>query len=886
MPEKAPSTVRDAAPPPSKKRKQSPPTAPATTAPQPTIPTLFKSDIHPTPKRPRSKTSTPAPPTTPSTTTTTTTTTIVTQATMLNFPSSTAAPTIIDLTASPPPPPPPASAPRPPPFQPHAGTRKLQIKNLRKTTRADPDAYFNTTWGALDAALAAIFAGVKIAASLEELYRGVENICRAERGPQLADRLRKRMDAHVAGKLKAEVVVGVGSSEAVKEVEKAWRKWNEQLEMIRSIFLYLDRSYLLPSVKDKPIEAIGLDIFRKHIATDPNIEPLFLRGIFALIDIDRRTDADQPHNVPLLHSCVRMVSNLGMYNHAFEPQFITFSRAYFSQLAAAESASQPLATYLRTTSTQLDRETARCDRFALEQSTKRDLIAIIEDEMVRKRLATLTDTRAVGELLTARHQQPLALLYTLLSRVGPAGDVLRPAWEAHIAATGTAIVQDDERTEEMVPRLLQFKHALDQTLAHSFHKCETLSYALREAFARFINARRPGASSAANSKPAEMVAKFVDLLLRTGTKGLPATTPPEMCALAAQAGDDDAQLAFMLEWVLDLFRFIQGKDVFEAFYKKDLARRLLMGRSASADAERMMITKLKTECGAGFTHNLEGMFKDVDLSREAVASFKSRTGSASSSSSSSVDLYVNILSQAAWPSYPEVPISVPRDIAAATEAFEAFYVSKHSGRKLVWRHNLSHCVLKAAFPKGNKELVLSAFQAVVLLLFNDLPTTTTTAAAATPTSLSFTDLLAATGLPADQLARTLQSLACAKHRVLSKSPRGRDVAPTDRFVVNTAFTEGKFRVKINQIQLKETKEENRETHEGVARDRQYETQAAVIRIMKGRKKVRHAELVAMVIEQTKGRGVLEMADIKRNIERLIDKEYMERVEDNVYVYVA
>ncbi|RPB15968.1 ubiquitin ligase subunit CulD [Morchella conica CCBAS932] len=768
------------------------------------------------------------------------------------------------------------------PTTPHAGARKLQIKNLRKPTRGDPDAYFTATWGALDAALGAIFAGVKIAASLEELYRGVENICRAERGQQLAERLRRRMDAYVGGKLKAEVEVGVDGGEVVREVERAWRRWNEQLGMIRSIFLYLDRSYLLPSIKEKPIETIGLDIFRKHIATDATLEPLFLRGIFILIDTDRRTDSDgatpaQSHNIPLLLSCIRMISNLGMYNHAFEPQFITFSRTYFSQLAAAESSSQPLSSYLRTTSTQLEHETARCDRFTLEQSTKRDLIAVIEDEMVRKRLTTLTDTASVGALLTARDQHPLALLYTLLTRVGSAGDALRPAWEAHITATGTGIVQDDERTEEMVPRLLQFKHALDQILSQSFHKCETLSYALRESFAKFINARRPGASAAANSKPAEMIAKFVDLLLRTGTKGLPATTSQEMCALAARAGDDDAQLAFMLEWVLDLFRFIQGKDVFEAFYKKDLARRLLMGRSASADAERMMITKLKTECGAGFTHNLEGMFKDVDLSREAVASFKSRTGSSGASSGSDVDLYVNILSQAAWPSYPEVPIAIPRDIAAHTEAFEAFYVSKHSGRKLVWRHNLSHCVLRASFPKGNKELVLSAFQAVVLLLFNDVP-------AGTP--LSFADLLAATSLPADQLARTLQSLACAKHRVLAKSPRGRDVGVGDRFVVNTAFSEGKFRVKINQIQLKETKEENRETHEGVARDRQYETQAAVIRIMKGRKKVRHAELVGLVIEQTRNRGVLEVADIKRNIERLIDKEYMERVEDNVYVYVA
>ena len=66
----------------------------------------------------------------------------------------------------------------------------------------------------------------------------------------------------------------------------------------------------------------------------------------------------------------------------------------------------------------------------------------------------------------------------------------------------------------------------------------------------------------------------------------------------------------------------QGKDVFEAFYKKDLAKRLLLGRSASADAEKGMLTKLKAECGAAFTNKLEGMFKDCDLSRDIMASFR------------------------------------------------------------------------------------------------------------------------------------------------------------------------------------------------------------------------------------------------------------------------
>ena len=75
---------------------------------------------------------------------------------------------------------------------------------------------------------------------------------------------------------------------------------------------------------------------------------------------------------------------------------------------------------------------------------------------------------------------------------------------------------------------------------------------------------------------------------------------------------------------------VQGKDVFEAFYKKDLAKRLLLGKSSSTDAEKTMITKLKAECGSQFTNKLEGMFKDVDLSRDIMISFRTSVYSAPS----------------------------------------------------------------------------------------------------------------------------------------------------------------------------------------------------------------------------------------------------------------
>lgn len=181
------------------------------------------------------------------------------------------------------------------------------------------------------------------------------------------------------------------------------------------------------------------------------------------------------------------------------------------------------------------------------------------------------------------------------------------------------------------------------------------------------------------------------------------------------------------------------------------------------------------------------------------------------------------------------------------EVFKLFYLGKHSGRKLQWQPTLGHAVLKAEFKEvrlwldpllhseatlrshsllilqGKKELQVSLFQTLVLLMFNE------------GEEFSVEEIRAATGIGSTcflqhaalslgcmkapllhtpfcslfcaeegELKRTLQSLACGKARVLNKNPRGKDVEDGDRFNFNSDFKHKLFRIKINQIQMKET----------------------------------------------------------------------------------
>ena len=125
-------------------------------------------------------------------------------------------------------------------FLPHSTPRKLIVKNLRQRSGASWEVYYEQTWKSLDAALTSIFSGQLISTSLEELYRGTENLCRGDRAPSTYEKLRARCDAYLSSQLKEELNEKVARSddEVVKAVEAGWTKWCGQL--VRLIFLPFD----------------------------------------------------------------------------------------------------------------------------------------------------------------------------------------------------------------------------------------------------------------------------------------------------------------------------------------------------------------------------------------------------------------------------------------------------------------------------------------------------------------------------------------------------------------------------------------------------------------------------------------------------------------------
>ncbi|KAK9861186.1 hypothetical protein WJX84_011054 [Apatococcus fuscideae] len=332
----------------------------------------------------------------------------------------------------------------------------------------------------------------------------------------------------------------------------------------------------------------------------------------------------------------------------------------------------------------------------------------------------------------------------------------------------------------------------------------------------------------------------------------------------------DEAIEDTLEKVVKLLAYISDKDLFAEFYRKKLARRLLFDKSSSDDHERAILARLKQQCGAQFTSKMEGMVTDLQLARDKQQQFEEwRT---SQNKSLRIDLTVTVLTTGFWPSYKATDLALPQEMVDGVEQFKEFYEASVKHRKLTWIYSLGNCHLKGNFDAKPIELVITTSQAALLLLFNS------------GEQLTYEEVKERLNAGDDDVIRLLHSLSCAKHKVLLKEPANRTINKSDSFKLNVKFTDRMRRVKIPLPPV----DERKKVVEDVDKDRRYAIDAAVVRTMKSRKVLKHQQLVLEVVQQLQRMFHPDFRLIKKRIEDLISREYLERDKDdpNTFKYMA
>ncbi|GLU07425.1 hypothetical protein SLE2022_243850 [Rubroshorea leprosula] len=648
----------------------------------------------------------------------------------------------------------------------------------------------------------------------------------------------------------------------LRELVKRWSNHKVMVWWLSQFFNYLDRYFIarrsLPTLNE-----VGLTCFRDLVYKE--IKGKVRDAVIILIDKERE---GEPIDRALLKNVLDIFVKIGMghmerYEKDFEQPMLNATSEYYSHKASSWILEDSCPDYMLKSEECLRKERERVSHYLhsssepkLVEKVQHELLVVFANELLEK---VHSGCRA---LLRDDKVDDLSRMYRLYHKIPEGLEPIANTFKQHVANEGTVLVRQAEDAasnqattssgapeQVLIRKIIELHDKYTAYVTDCFSNNTLFHKALKEAFEVFCNKTVAGGSSA------ELLATFCDNILKKGG--------------SENLGDEAIEET--LEKVVKLLVYISDKDLFAEFYRKKLARRLLFDRSANDDHERSILTKLKQQCGGQFTSKMEGMVTDLTLARENQTGFEGYLSS-NPAAHPGLDLTVTVLTTGFWPSYKSFDLNLPAEMVRCVEVFKGFYETKTKHRKLTWIYSLGTCHVNGKFEQKTIELVVSTYQAAVLLLFNSSD------------RLSYSEIMAQLNLTHDDLVRLLHSLSCAKYKILTKEPNTRTISQTDSFEFNSKFTDRMRRIKIPLPPV----DERKKVVEDVDKDRRYAIDAALVRIMKSRKVLGDQQLVSECVEQLSRMFKPDIKAIKKRMEDLITRDYLERDKENpnLFRYLA
>ncbi|WVZ10280.1 hypothetical protein V8G54_014810 [Vigna mungo] len=661
----------------------------------------------------------------------------------------------------------------------------------------------------------------------------------------------------------------------LRELVKRWANHKIMVRWLSRFFHYLDR-YFIARRSLPPLNEVGLTCFRDLVYKEVNGK--VRDAVISLIDQER--EGEQIDRA-LLKNVLDIFVEIGMgqmdhYENDFETAMLKDTSAYYSRKASNWILEDSCPDYMLKAEECLKREKDRVAHY-LHSSSEPKLLEKVQHELLSVYANQLLEKEHSGchALLRDDKVEDLSRMFRLFSKIPRGLDPVSSIFKLHVTTEGMALVKQAEdaasnkkaekkdivglqeqvfvrKVIELHDKYLAYVNDCFQnhTLFHKVLNRSAFNYvglALKEAFEVFCNKGVAGSSSA------ELLASFCDNILKKG---------------GSEKLSDEA-IEETLEKVVKLLAYISDKDLFAEFYRKKLARRLLFDKSANDDHERSILTKLKQQCGGQFTSKMEGMVTDLTLAKENQTSFEEYLSN-NPNADPGIDLTVTLQIFRSQSSCRNGNLDLldMKHLIRCVEVFKEFYQTKTKHRKLTWIYSLGTCNISGKFEPKTVELIVTTYQASALLLFN------------LSDRLSYSEIMTQLNLSDDDVIRLLHSLSCAKYKILIKEPNTKTISSTDYFEFNSKFTDKMRRIKIPLPPV----DEKKKVIEDVDKDRRYAIDASIVRIMKSRKVLGYQQLVVECVEQLGRMFKPDVKAIKKRIEDLISRDYLERDKDNANMF--
>ncbi|KAJ9636749.1 ubiquitin ligase (cullin) of SCF [Coniosporium tulheliwenetii] len=715
------------------------------------------------------------------------------------------------------------------------------------------------TWNFLQLGVQKIMTDLKEGMDMKTymgLYTAIHNFCTAQKavgggaggfgaannrggahllGEELYNKLIDYLKSHLAG-------VRDQSKQHVDEALltfyiKEWKRYTTAGMYNNHLFRYLNRHWVKREMDEGKKNIY--DIYTLHLVRWK--EDMFGATHKSVMDSVLRLVEKQRNGETIEHSQVKAIvdsfvslgldegdstrSTLDVYRQYFETPFLAATKKYYQEESRSFNAENSVVEYMKKAEARLDEEKERVFLYLLAEITN-PLMKTCEEALIKDHSNMLRDEFQV--LLDNERQEDLGRMYKLLARIPDGLDPLRTRFEAHVRKAGLAAVEkvaaegDNLEPKVYVEALLDVHTQYQDLVNKAFNGESEFVRSLDNACREFVNRNKVCKSGSTRSP--ELLAKYTDTLLKKSSTKM------------TEEDNMEKQLSQILY-----------KDVFQKFYSRNLAKRLVQTTSASDDAETSMISKLKEACGFEYTNKLQRMFQDMQISKDLNTAFKDWQSENldAADQKNAVDATYNILGTGFWPLNPRLP---PSRLPTPS----ANYIKSQGKMPYTFQ--------------------VSTFQMAILLLFNDAETVT------------YEEMEEATKLNKENLDASLGVFLKAK--VLNVSPAGAKPEKGTSYTLNYDFKNKKVKVNLNIAVKSEQKQEVEDTHKTIEEDRKLLMQSAIVRIMKSRKKMKHQQLVGETIAQIKSRFSPKIPDIKKCIDILLEKEYLERLEGDELGYLA
>lgn len=688
-----------------------------------------------------------------------------------------------------------------------------------------------------------------------EVYNSVYNMCTQRTPHNWSAPLYERHGDFTREYLTKEVLASLKATSNTHILEQLERRWGHHKIMVKwmsKFFMYLDRFYVQHHTVPK-LKECGMNDFKSIVYQ--NIKANTTKEILSVIRNDRdglNIDKNLIKKIVAVYERMGMES-LDTYTADLEKALLEETRLYYSQKGLEWLSAYDTPSYLQKAEEAFQKESDRVKAYLIG-ATEKKIAKVCEDELLEKHEEALITKEGSGckALLENKRNEHLSRMFRLFNKIPNGLEPIAKLVREHIEEKGKEIVdtrasqvkeagKDNANDPTFVKALMKLHDHFNATVENQFCQNPLFQKAMKEAFEVFLN------NNVGDHTNAEMLASYCDRFLKTGGERM-----------------TEEQVEQELEKVVQLFTYLQDKDLFAEIYRNLLAKRLLNKRSASDDAEKSMISMLKLRCGSQFTQKMEGMISDLAIGKEHLLKFKQFRET--DESKNEIDFSVQVLTTGYWPTYVAMDLTMPNNMQQCLDGFAKYYDKDTNHRRLTWVYSLGGCNVRMKCGKSSYDLSVTTLQAALLNMFSDFDGT-----------YSFDEITAGLNLthkdPAQAkliVKKILHSLSCGKHKVLRKDPKSKKIETTDKFSVNAKFKAKQKRLRIPMASL-----ESSHNAKKVEEDRTHTIEAAIVRIMKARGELKHNDLMAEVIKQLsffKPR----LKVVKRCIEKLIEREFLER----------